>query len=340
MKITLAHGAGGKETEDLIRNVIIPMFRYKSVTGGIGLDQMEDSAIIPIGDKRYLAITIDSYTVNPIFFPGGNIGKLAACGTINDLAVVGARPIGMLDGIVVEEGFDLDKLKRILKSFEEVLSELKIPLLGGDFKVMPRGSVDKIVISTCGLGIIEGGPILDSGARPGDKVIISGTIGDHGAVILALQSGLEIESEELSSDCQPVLKVMECALKIGEVHAAKDPTRGGLAMALNEIARKSKVTIIIDEEEIPIRESVRAYCDMLGVDPLSLACEGKVVMCVGSEVADDIVKNLHKYGYNDACIIGEVRKEKDMEGYVIIRTKVGGMRIVEPPTGEIVPRIC
>ena len=337
-KITLAHGAGGRETEELIKNIIIPTFLYRNIEGGIGLDDLEDSAVIPISSEEYLAITMDSYTVNPIFFPGGDIGKLAACGTINDLAVVGAKPMGMLDGIVVEEGFNLDELKKILRSLESVLRELRIPLLGGDFKVMPKGSIDNIVITTCGIGIVKGSPIRDSGARPGDKVIVSGTIGDHGAVILALQSGLEIESEELLSDCQPVLPIMEEALKIGGIHAANDPTRGGIAMALNEIAKKSNVMIAIDEKRIPIRDSVRAYCDMLGVDPLSLACEGRVVMCVDPKVADDVVEALHSIGQEDARIIGEVCEEP--KGYVVMKTIIGGTRIVEAPSGEIVPRIC
>ncbi len=335
--ITLAHGAGGKEMSELIERTIISRIKNRKVDQGVGLDERDDSATIPLGDM-HVVITTDSYTVNPIFFPGGNIGKLAITGTINDLAVIGAKPLAIVDALIVEEGFPLDRLEKIIKAMIEVAEQEDIAIIGGDFKVMPKGAIDKIVITTTGIGLVKKeNMILDSGLKPGDKIVVSGTIGEHGATILALQSGIDVEGE-LSSDCAPVTKIMEICRKIGGVHAAKDPTRGGIAMALNELARKSKVMIILEEEKIPIREEVRTYCEMLGIDPLYLACEGRVVVGVKAEKAEELVKELRKAGYEEANIIGEVKEGR--EGYVLMKTIVGGIRIVEMPIGEIVPRIC
>ena len=334
--IKLVHGAGGVETQKIIKE-LIANFTLRKVKNGTGIDELDDSALIPISKDEYLAITMDSYTVNPIFFPGGDIGKLAACGTINDVAVMGAKPIAILDSIVVEEGFPKDTLLRIMSSFRRVIEKEKIALIGGDFKVMPKGSLDKIIISTVGVGIVKKKNLLtDFNVKPGDKIIVSGSVGEHGTVILALQLGLDLGN--LKSDCDTVTRIIEVAQQIGGIHAAKDPTRGGLAMALNEFAQKSKVTIVIDEEKIPIKEEVRSCTEMLGVDPLALACEGRVVLAVDKEKAEDIVKVLRKEGYTEATIIGEVTNEEP--GLVLLRSKVGGLRILEPPLGEIVPRIC
>ncbi len=337
-RITLAHGAGGQEMHQLLKQLVFSRVKLKSLKGGIGLEAADDSALLPIMGE-HVVFTIDSYTVNPIFFPGGDIGKLAMTGTINDIAVMGARPLAIMDAIVVEEGFPLSDLNRIMDSMVKVSEEVGVPLVGGDFKVMPKGAVDRIVITTAGVGILIGEkPITDSGLKPGDRIIVSGTIGEHGATIMALQSGIEVEPGTLSSDCAPVIRIMEIAMEIGGVHAAKDPTRGGLAMALNEMARKSSVMIVLNEEDIPIREEVRAYCEMLGVDPLVLASEGRVVMGVDGNKAEEILDVLRAEGYKEASIIGEVRKGK--AGYVLMKTVVGGHRLVEPPLGEIVPRIC
>ena len=334
--IRLSHGSGGIETLQLIMDITRDV-TLRKVKGGTGLDELDDSALIPLGEEKFLAITVDSYTVNPIFFPGGDIGKLAASGTINDLVVMGAKPLAVLDAIVVEEGFSKRDLYRVLSSFKEVLKKEGVALIGGDFKVMPKGSLDKIVISTVGVGVVDKDDVvLDSGLKEGDKVIVSGTIGDHGAVILALQLGIDVSN--LKSDCEPLTKVMERVISIGGVHAAKDPTRGGLSMALHEMADKSKVTIVIDEAKIPIKEEVRACCEMLGVDPLSLACEGRVVLGVDKEVADKVVDSLHDLGYEDATIIGEVKSVEP--GLVLAKSLVGGLKILEPPLGEVVPRIC
>jgi len=297
----------------------------------------EDGGVIK-GNINKIVISTDSYTVKPIFFPGGDIGKLAAAGSINDVAVMGATPTYALDTVVVEEGFLVSDLQRIVKSMINVFKAENVRIISGDFKVMPKGQIDGVIITTTVLGVLDGEPILDSGAKPGDHVIVSGTIGDHGAVITAYQYGINPESEGLTSDCGSIVPVMKIAQKIGGIHAAKDPTRGGLAMALNEIAEKSGVSIWIDESKIPIRENVRALMEMLGIDPVYMACEGRVVLLVDPDKSEDIVVELRKAGYREAEIIGEVKSERP--GYVIMETLAGGYRIVEKLRGELTPRIC
>ncbi len=338
-RITLAHGAGGRESEELIKR-LFKFVKLRKVPNGTGLDEFDDGAFIPL--SKHIVFTIDSYTVDPIFFPGGDIGKLAAAGSINDVCVMGAEPIAALDSIVVEEGFPLDQLNKIIKSMITTFENENVAILGGDLKVMPKGKIDKIVITTAVIGYLNDSKelLLDSKIRPGDKLIVSGTIGEHGAVITAFRMGIEAEFEGLKSDCEPVTKVMRTAKEIGGIHAAKDPTRGGLAMALNEFAQKSNITLYIDEEKIPIREEVNAFCEMLGIDPLFLACEGRVLIAVDSERADELLSALRRAGYDKAEIIGEARRIKGREGFVILRTRAGGLRIVEKPTGELTPRIC
>ena len=337
MRIKLAHGSGGVETHELIDKLVRNIVKKPSVKNGVGLREMDDGATIPTHDV-HIVVTTDSYTVNPIFFPGGNIGSLAATGTLNDLAVMGAEPLAVLDSIVVEEGFPLDDLRTIVNSFVRVLEEEDVSLIGGDFKVMPKGSLDKIIITATGIGVAKR-ILLDSNVKVGDKIIVSGTIGEHGAAIMAAQLGIDADSEGLISDHKPLTRLMQEILKIGGVHAAKDPTRGGLAMALNEFAKKSKKIILVYEESIPIRREVKAYCEMLGIDPMSLACEGRVLLSVSGEKAEEVLEKLHSIGYKHAAIIGDVKKEGE-NGNVVIKTISGGMRILEPPMGEIVPRIC
>ncbi len=337
MSVTLAMGAGGKETEEFVERFILPLFKLKSL-GGVGLEDMEDGATIPIGDGKHIVISVDNYTVNPPFFPGGDIGKLAATGSTNDVAVMGAEPKALFDAIAVEEGFPLKDLKTIIKSMADVLNELNVALLGGDTKVMPKGSLDKITIATVGVGIAEEPLLTLDRARPGDKIIITGPVGEHGATILALQFNLKVET--LKSDVRsvwPAVKALREAL--GEdLRAAKDPTRGGLAMALNELAERSKTTVFLDESKVPMRPQVREYAEMLGVEPLALASEGQAMFVVAPERAEEAVEVLRKAGFEEAAIIGEVRKGRP--GYVISKTAVGGLRILEKPIGELVPRIC
>ncbi len=342
-KIVLAHGSGGKETSEVIEGLLLKLVPRNlwRVEGGAGLDVLDDSSLIPVGDG-FIAVTIDSYTVNPIFFPGGDIGLLAASGTINDLLMTGATPIAMLDAIVVEEGFPTEKLERILKSMIETCKSEGVALIGGDFKVMPKGEVEGIVITTAGIGFTRK-PILDTGLRPGDKIIVTGTIGDHGAAILAAQQGLSAQIS-VESDVKPLGELMKPLLKeySDAIHAAGDPTRGGLAMLVNDWARKNNLVILVREEDIPVKTQVRAYAEMLGVDPLSLANEGVAVLGVDSEKAEEVLEFIRSLGFTDASIIGEVyeAKEKRHAGRVLFKSRVGGVRILEPPSGSPMPRIC
>ncbi|MCQ5340399.1 MAG: hydrogenase expression/formation protein HypE [Candidatus Methanomethylicia archaeon] len=338
MKIQLSHGAGGTIMNDLIKEVILKNIKNRKVGRGIGLDELDDGATIPINSEE-IVVTGDAYTITPIFFPGGDIGKLAICGTINDLAVMGARPIAIMDTVVVEEGFEIENLNKIFISMNEIMEKFDISLIHGDFKVMPKGKLDGIVISTMGIGMLyKKRPILDSGLKEGDKIIVTGPIGDHGIVIISLREGISFKTN-IISDVAPLWNLMKKAMDAGEITAAKDPTRGGLAMALNEMAAKSNVSIWINEDEIPIRNEVKGACEMLGIDYLELACEGRIVMGVKAEDADNVLKAIRSTEEGkDAKIIGYVKKE--MPGYVIMNTIIGGKRIINPPLGEPVPRIC
>jgi len=340
--ITLAHGAGGREMSDLLSKLVFSRVKSEisAVDGGVGLEATDDGATIPLPDGRHLVISTDSYTVHPLFFPGGDIGKLAACGSINDVVMMGGKPLAMVDAIIVAEGMEMRMLERIFESFLNVLEEEGVALIGGDFKVMPRGSLDSIVISTTCVGIAEE-PIVDQNLKPGDRILVSGYLGDHGATILALQQGLEVEGGELKSDVRALTRILPIMHKWrGYIHAARDPTRGGLAAVLNEWATKTGTVIVLEGREVPVRPIVRSYAEMLGLDPLYLASEGVAVLGVDGEVADEVLEDLIKAGFRDARIIGEVKKGERHPGLVLYRSEVGGHRILEPPTGELVPRIC
>ncbi len=341
--VSLAHGAGGRETSTLIREVIVSLLEedMKRVEGGVGTDELDDGASIPLPDGRHLVFTADSYTVKPPFFPGGDIGELAACGTINDLVMMGATPIAMLDAVVVEEGFPMSDLRRIVASLVETLRREGVRLVGGDFKVMPRGNVDGIVVTTAGVGIADR-LIVDSRIRPGDRLIITGTVGEHGAAILAAQRGIDVESKGLRSDSRPLTDLMLPLIReYGEhIRAAQDPTRGGLSQSLNEWASKTGLILVVDESRIPVREEVRAYTELLGVDPMSLACEGRALLAVSPDRAEEVLEFIRGLGEREAQIIGEVRSSERYIGLVLIKTLAGGLRILEPPSGVPVPRIC
>lgn len=312
---------------------ILSEIKNKSVKGGIGLKEMDDSATIPLGDKN-IVFTTDSYTVRPLFFPGGDIGKLSICGTINDLAVMGAKPIAISTAFIIGDGFSLSDLKEIMKSINRISEETNTPVVTGDTKVIE----DRIalVINTSGIGIADR-IIKDSGLKVGDKIIINGTVGDHGIAILANRKGIEFETE-LESDCAPLYDLTRRILKY-RIHAMKDPTRGGLANTLNEFAEKSNLGILIDDEKIPFRKEVKAASEMLGIDPLSVANEGKIVLSVGNDDAESVLKEMRKSRYGKkAEIIGEVTEEN--KGRVILNTVVDGKRILEKPRGDPVPRVC
>lgn len=342
-KIMLVHGSGGLETLSIIEEIIVKKMPIKlwNTMNGVGLDALDDGCYIKISDQ-YLVFTSDSFTVNPIFFPGGDIGHLAASGVLNDLVVMGARPIAFLDNIVVEEGFSISDLNKIMESITRILVENNVALIGGDFKVMPRGSIDKIVISGFGIGIASYKPIIDKIAK-GDKLIVTNNIAEHGAAILASNLGMVDNYTSIKSDCKPLVKtVLPVIEKYREyIDAARDPTRGGLATVLNEWVLKTKYSIVIDRQQIPIRDDVRLFLEALGVDPLNVACEGVALLAVKPTVADEIVDELKKNGEVNASIIGEVvEPEEDyLRGRVIALTEVGG-RVVVKPNPLNLPRIC
>jgi hydrogenase expression/formation protein HypE len=331
MKVTLMHGAGGEVMGELLQT--LTKFKHNNA-GGIGLESLDDGAVIPFNGAN-LVFTTDSHVVRPIFFPGGDIGRIAVCGTINDLAMMGARPIALSCGMIIEEGFEIDDLVRIVASMDDALGEAGANLVTGDTKVMERGALDGITINTAGIGIAKI-IVRDNGLVPGDSIIVSGTLGDHGIAIMAHREGFDL-GEQIKSDVAPLWGMMEKVLDAGTIHAMKDPTRGGFASTINEMARKSRVGIRIKEEKLPIRKSVRSAAGMLGIDPLEVANEGKVVMGVPSSSVDAILAALrmHKYG-KEAAVVGTVTKG----AHVIMETTIGGERFIEPPIGDPVPRVC
>ena len=336
MRIKLEHGAGGEIMEELIRDVILKNLTLTSA-GGIGLDALDDGASIPFGD-RHLVFTIDGHTVRPLFFPGGDIGRLAISGTVNDLSVMGAKPLALANAMIIGEGFEGENFERILKSMDETAREVPVSIITGDTKVVE----DKIgiFVITAGIGIAER-PVSDAGALVGDAVLVSGTLGDHGIAIMSHREGIAFETE-LKSDVAPIWDVVNAvagAIGWENIHAMKDPTRGGLSNALNEMASKANVGILVKESEIPIKPEVKAASDMLGISPYDVANEGKVVMIVPKEYAEDALKAMRRTKHGkDAAIIGEVMEK--YRGKVILETGIGGKRFLEPPLGDPVPRVC
>jgi len=331
-KILLAHGSGGKMAHELISKNFV-----RELSNPL-LAKLDDSAVVPFSGK--LAFTTDSYVVSPIFFPGGDIGKLAVCGTVNDLAMSGAKPLYLSLAFIIEEGFPYDDLRKVVASVKAAVSEAGVEIVTGDTKVVHRGSADKLFINTSGVGMVpDGVDISGSNARPGDVVILSGTIGDHGIAVLSKREGLSF-STKLKSDCAPLGGLVANMLKATHnINCLRDPTRGGLATTLNEIAQQSNVGIRIDEEAIPVREEVLAACEMLGLDPLYIANEGKLIAIVPPSHAKAVLKAMkrHPYGKN-AAVIGKVTDDKP--GRVVMNTRIGSSRIVDMLTGDPLPRIC
>ena len=331
-KITLAHGAGGKMSQELMEQVILPAY------GNPLLNEMHDGAAVNM--SGHVAFTTDSYVVQPLFFAGGNIGKLAVCGTVNDLAMTGAIPRYISAGLILEEGFPIADLKRILATMRQMADEAGIYIVTGDTKVVDKGKADGIFINTAGIGdIIPGTRISPKHVKPGMKVILSGYIGDHAAAIMAGRHDLALP-ESVQTDCAPLNHMTQAMLAAApDIAVLRDPTRGGVAAVLNEIAEASNCGILIDEEQIPIHPEVQGVCDILGFDPLYLANEGKCVAFVPADKTDAVltVMQADKYG-KDARIIGEVTAEA--AGQVGMRTAIGGIRVVDMPLGNIVPRIC
>ncbi|HOT04348.1 MAG TPA: hydrogenase expression/formation protein HypE [Methanolinea sp.] len=331
MKVSLMHGAGGEVMGELLQ--ILTRFEHRNA-GGVGLESLDDGAVIPIGGVN-LVFTTDSHVVRPIFFPGGDIGRIAVCGTVNDLAMMGGRPIALSCGMIIEEGFESADLERIVRSMDMALGECGASLVTGDTKVLEKGALDGIAVNTAGIGIADR-IVRDNGLRPGDCILVNGTLGDHGMTIMAERAELALGGQ-LASDVAPLWGLVEKAMAAGEIHAMKDPTRGGFASAINEMARKSHVSVRISEPDLPIRRSVRSVADMLGIDPLQVANEGKVVMGVPACDAEAVLEAMRSHHYGkDAAIIGEVVAGS----HVIMETSVGGERFIEPPIGDPVPRVC
>ena len=331
MKVNMMHGAGGEVMGELLQT--LTKFRNNNA-GGIGLEAMDDGAVIPFNGAN-LVFTTDSHVVRPIFFPGGDIGRISVCGTVNDLAMMGGRPIALSCGMIIEEGFDVGDLARIVASMDDALGEVGANLVTGDTKVMERGALDGIAINTAGIGVAKT-VVRDNGLIPGDVIIVSGTLGDHGLAIMAHREGFDL-GEQIRSDVSPLWKMVEKALEAGTIHAMKDPTRGGFASAINEMAKKSGVSVRITEESLPIRRNVRSAAGMLGIDPLEVANEGKVVMGVPAADANTILAALRSHPYGrDAAVVGRV----ESGSHVIMETAIGGERFIEPPMGDPVPRVC
>ncbi len=354
-KILLVHGSGGQLSHELVEHLFLKYFDNPI------LARMDDAAVVqvgkwasgPVGDLPTcrladfrLAFTTDSYVVSPIFFPGGDIGKLAVCGTVNDLAMSGATPLYLSAGFILEEGLKLADLERVVASMAAAAQDAGVQIVTGDTKVVDHGKADKLFINTAGVGVVPVGvEISGDRARPGDVVILSGTVGDHGMTIMSQREGLRFDSP-LASDCAPLNGLVAAMLDAFSslsspkaIHCLRDPTRGGLATTLNEVAGKSGVGIAIEEHAVPVRDAVRAACELLGLDPLYVANEGKLVAFVAPAAADAVLATMraHEYG-REAAIIGQVMAEH--AGRVVLRTALGARRILDMLVGEQLPRIC
>ena len=334
----LGHGSGGKLTADLIENIFLPAFKNPV------LDKLDDQAVLTINGAR-LAFTTDSFVVTPIFFPGGDIGRLAVHGTVNDLAMSGARPLYLSAAFILEEGLPVEDLRRVVDSMRAAAVDAGVEFVTGDTKVVNRGKGDQIFITTTGIGVIDAGlNISAERAKPGDKIILSGYIGDHGIAIMSQRENLEFEGT-VESDCASLnglvagMLATPSAAGTDFIHTLRDPTRGGVATTLNEIAKRAGVGMLLREQAIPVRESVKGACEVLGLDPLYVANEGKLLAVVSPAMAEAVVQQMrqHELG-RDAAIIGEV--VADHQGMVLMKTEIGGTRVLDVMFGEQLPRIC
>ena len=330
--VTLAHGAGGKATRALVEGLFVEEL------GNPLLEPLGDSAFVEANGSR-LAFTTDSYVVKPIFFPGGDIGELAVNGTVNDLAVAGAVPVALSAGFVVEEGFPVADLRRIAASMAAAASAVGVPVATGDTKVVERGHGDGVYVNTAGVGIVGDVQVGPERVRRGDRVLVSGTLGDHGMAVMIARGELDLEVE-LESDTAPVHGLTRALLELGPaVHWLRDPTRGGLATALNELAQATELAVVLEEAALPLRPAVVGACEILGIDPLYVANEGKVVAIVAPDAAERALAALRAHPLGaEAALIGEV--QTDPAGLVVLETALGGSRIVDMLVGDPLPRIC
>ena len=330
--ITMAHGAGGRQTSELINQVFKAHFSNPDLTA--------DDAAVLVPPVRRMAVSTDGFIVSPAFFPGGNIGKLSICGTVNDLACMGAKPLYLTCAFVIEEGFSMEKLEEIAAAMEKTAKEAGVRIVSGDTKVAGKGQVDGIFITTTGMGEIEEG-VQTSGdfAKPGDAIIVTGDVGRHGCTILLAREEFGIEAE-ITSDCAPLWGTVKAVMdETHDIHVIRDATRGGVGTVLYEIAEQSNVGIRLDAAAVPVDPAVKGVCGMLGLEPLYLACEGRLVIMAPKEVAPQIVEVLKKGPYSqNAAIIGEVTKEQP--GRVVMTTEIGTQALLPQPGGELLPRIC
>ncbi len=332
--IVMGHGSGGKMSNDLIANTFLPPFDNPTLRAG------NDAGVVPLSSHTTLAISTDSHVVSPLFFSGGDIGKLAICGTVNDVACMGAKPQFLTAGFILEEGLDVEILDKVTASMRDAASEAGVQIIAGDTKVVERGKADGLFINTTGIGsLISNQKIGGQYAKPGDLVILSGNMGDHGISVLEARGDLGF-STGIKSDVAPLNHLVENLINIsGKIHVLRDPTRGGVASSLNEIALQSQVGITIFEQSLPVQSAVQAACEMLGFDPLYIANEGKILIIVDHRDADEILAAMRKHHYGqDAAIIGEVNRSP--KGRVLMKTVLGSTRIVDLLMGEILPRIC
>ena len=335
-KVLLDHGSGGKISHSMMSDIILPLFNNPA------LAMLDDGATLDISDisSNKIAFSTDTYVVDPIFFPGGNIGDLAVNGTVNDVAMCGANPLYLSVGLIIEEGMLISDLKKILKTMADAAKKAGVSIVTGDTKVVPKGKADKIFINTSGIGILpDNVNVTGANAQPGDKIIISGTIADHGITILSSREDLKMTSD-IKTDSAPLNHMVKAIMDSGnEIHVLRDPTRGGLGTTLNEIAAQSNVEIKIKENAIPVKSAVAGMCELLGFDPLYIANEGKLIAFAPPDSAEKILEIIKKSEFGkDACIVGEVMPEKS--GKVYMETLIGGTRIVDMLTGEQLPRIC
>ncbi len=333
-RIVMGHGSGGKMMHDLIAKT------FMKPLGNPSLNASNDGSVISTQGYSRFVVSADAHVVSPLFFPGGDIGALAVCGTVNDVAMMGAKPLYLTASFILEEGLEIETLARVVESMRACAEEAGVQIVAGDTKVVGKGSADGLYISTMGVGLLpETVKIGGAEAKPGDTVIISGSLGDHGIAVLSARGALGLETE-LASDVAPLNGlIMEMMQASNRIHVLRDPTRGGLATTLNEIAKQSNVGIILDEDAIPIKPAVDSACELLGFDPLYIANEGKLVAVVAAEDAMKVlgVMKAHKYGH-DAAIIGRV--DSKPEGRVLLKTIIGSHRVVDELMGEMLPRIC
>ena len=333
-KILLGHGSGGKMMNDLIKRSFLPPLDNPILRVG------DDAGALQLNEYTKLAVSTDAHVVSPLFFPGGDIGKLAVCGTVNDVAMLGASPKYLTASFIIEEGFEIAELERIISSIKESANEAGVDVVAGDTKVVQKGSADGLYISTSGIGTIQDGVnISGANAKVGDLVILSGTIGDHGISVLGERGELGFETD-IQSDVAPLNHLVQSILdQTKDIHVLRDPTRGGVASVLNEIAAQSNIGIIINETCIPVKPAVQAACEMLGFDPLYVANEGKMVAIVGKDNADLVLRIMSENEYGkDAVIIGEVIDKP--AGRVLMKTGIGATRVIDVLAGEMLPRIC